>query len=144
MWVESASKILEMPNTIIQEPQGADAERVFDLDSDNEEFKRSYNTTITDMKDQDADQEGDKEEPTIHMLRENDLYMNMEVAWDWDANGNHLRAIVKKRVTDGEGRVIDKPSENPLTDTRMYEFEYVDEHKDVISANIIAESILVP
>ena len=53
-----------------------------------------------------------------------------------------IRATVKKRAVDVEGRPIGKPNDNPLLDSRRYEVEYDDGTYEILSANTIAENLI--
>jgi hypothetical protein len=48
-------------------------------------------------------------------------------------------AKVTKRLHDKEGRPIGAAHDNPLFDTREYEVEFHDGHRESLSANIIAQ-----
>ena len=51
-------------------------------------------------------------------------------------------ARVKRRAVYNDGKPIGQPSNNPITDTRAYEVEYLDGTTEVLTANIIAENLL--
>ena len=52
-----------------------------------------------------------------------------------------LRAVVKRRTHDDDGRPIGLKNPNPMLDTREYELQLPDGSTEVYSANIIAENI---
>ena len=49
---------------------------------------------------------------------------------------------MKRRAVDVDGRPIGRPSNNPITDSRLYDVEFLDGTMETISANIIAENLL--
>ena len=49
---------------------------------------------------------------------------------------------MKSRALDSEGKPIGKESLNPITDTRLYEVEFVDGTIETVPANVIAENLL--
>ena len=53
----------------------------------------------------------------------------------------HARA--KKRAIDVDGNPIGIANENPLLDSRAYEVEYLCGTHDIMTANIITESLLM-
>jgi hypothetical protein len=69
-------------------------------------------------------------------------YVNMELGLPRGADDELLRAYVKCRVIDVEGRPIGRPSTNPLLDSRQYEVEYLDGETKILTASIIAENLL--
>jgi len=69
-----------------------------------------------------------------------DQYLNMELTID--RGGEHPEfARVTKRLKDHRGNPIGTANNNPILDTRMYEVEYADDHKQALSANVIAENL---
>ena len=73
-----------------------------------------------------------------------DHYVNMELSLPRGRDGEPEFAVVKRRAKDGEGDLIGKPSNNPLTDTRVYEVQYLDGTVEAATANIIAEKLVIP
>jgi hypothetical protein len=69
-----------------------------------------------------------------------DHYLNMELAIDRGAEYPEY-AKVTKRLKDHRGNPIGTANNNPILDTRMYEVEFVDGHKQALSANVIAENM---
>jgi hypothetical protein len=49
---------------------------------------------------------------------------------------------VKQRAVDVEGKPLERPSTNPLLDSRQYEVEFMDGETEILTANIIAENLL--
>jgi hypothetical protein len=68
-----------------------------------------------------------------------DTYLNMELAIPRDGDGPEY-AKVTKRLRDKDELPIGVPDQNPILDTRMYEFEYPDGHKVALAANAIADN----
>ena len=66
----------------------------------------------------------------------------MEIGLPRGEDGNVLHATVKRRAVDVDGRPIGRPSNNPITDSRLYDVEFLDGTMETISANIIAENLL--
>ena len=48
---------------------------------------------------------------------------------------------VPKRLNNAEGRPIGVANDNPILDTRMYEFEYSDGYKTILAANTISGNL---
>ena len=70
-----------------------------------------------------------------------DTYLHMELALPQGDSLELRLAKVTKRIKDANGIPISTAHDNPLLDTRMYEVEYVDGEKEVLSANHIAENL---
>ena len=71
-----------------------------------------------------------------------DHYINMELSLPRGRDGEPEFAVVKCRAIDGQGDLIGRPSKNPLTDTRVYEVQYLDGMIEAITENVIAENLL--
>ena len=71
-----------------------------------------------------------------------DAYVNMEIGLPRGDDDSLHHAVVKRRAIDDEGKPIGISSNNPLTDSRQYEVEYLDGTLEVLSANVIAEKML--
>ena len=69
-----------------------------------------------------------------------DKYLNMELAIPRDGDGPDF-AKMTKRLRDKDMLTIGRSHNNPILDTRMYEVEYKDGHKDSLAANAIAGNI---
>ena len=69
-----------------------------------------------------------------------DAYLNMELAIDRGGENPEF-ARVTKRLKDKNGLPIGTANDNPILDTRMYEVEYHDGHRQALSANIIAQNM---
>ena len=72
----------------------------------------------------------------------NDTHINMEIGLPRGPGGNIQRAVVKRRAIGEDGKPLGVASSNPLTDTRLYEVEFLDGDKEVLSANVITENLL--
>ena len=104
-----------------------------DMLEDNEDFREEFDRIYQDKYIPEADAVF---APEIM----DDTYMNMEVALPQDTEVPDF-ACVTKRLKDANGLPIGKANENPILDTRVYEVEYVDEHKASLTVNIIAQNI---
>ena len=56
--------------------------------------------------------------------------------------GELINALVRSRALDANGNLIGKESLNPITNTRMYEVEFIDGTTETVAANVIAENLL--
>ena len=74
-----------------------------------------------------------------HTLQQQ-LFMNMEVSLPRYTEGPDLYHVTK-RLKDANGLPIGTANGNPILTTRLYEVEYVDEHKASLTVNIIAQNI---
>ena len=72
-----------------------------------------------------------------------DQYVGLELALSRGGDGETLLARVNKRVRDEEGNPVGNANNNPLLDSRKYEVEYADGHVEELTANIIAENLIV-
>ena len=99
---------------------------------DDDVFHEEFSQVITNRDIPEAD---DQFDPEIF-----DNYVNMELSLDRQSDGPEF-ARVTKRPKDKEGRSIGISSENPILDTRMYEVEYADGHKAVMTANNIDNNL---
>lgn len=144
-WNKGTKPILEATSSIIVDKQLADVEqqKIFDLDGEDDEFMAAFTRVIDDKQ---LPQEDDAEGPSLARgdpdPPETDLYINMEIGLKRDAEGEVHRAVVKRRAVDNEGVPIGVASNNPITDTRQYEVEFLNGEKEILAANILAENIL--
>jgi hypothetical protein len=81
------------------------------------------------------------DEPTESTPDSYDNYLNMEVNLPCGDENEMQRGRVTKRMKDNDGNPIGVSHANPLFDTRMYEVEWLDGHKEQLTANIIAENL---
>ena len=81
-----------------------------------------------------------KHEPELHLDYDN--YINMDIGLPRGDDGNVMRATVKRRAVDVDGKPISRPSNNPIIDTRLYDVEFLDGTMETISTNVIAENLL--
>ena len=114
------------------------------------EFMEEFNRVINDAKvphgaNDDVNDREDKvsvvpmdDKEPVH----EDSYINMEIGLPRGDDDSLMHAIVKKQKVDNEGNAVGIASNNPLTDTRAYEIEFIDGTTEVITANIIAENLL--
>ena len=71
------------------------------------------------------------------------MYLNMELALPQGDSLEPRLARVTKQMKDPNGLPIGTAANNPLLDTRMYEVEYLDGKKVLLSANYITENLFV-
>ena len=64
----------------------------------------------------------------------------MEISLPRGQDSTPIAAHVKQRATGDDGKLLGRAHNNPLLDTRQYEVQFVDGHKEVLTANIIAEN----
>ena len=107
-----------------------------ELDPD---FDEEFRKVINDNDVPEADH--DPEPINIHEVS-NDGYIDMELGMPRGAEGQLLHAKVKRRAVDNDGKPHGVASSNPITDTRLYEIEYMDGSAEVVSANVIVENIM--
>ena len=72
-----------------------------------------------------------------------DQYVGLERALSRGGDGETLLARVNKRVRDEEGNPVGNANDNPLLDSQKYKVEYADGHVEELTANIIAENLIV-
>ena len=70
-----------------------------------------------------------------------DMYLNMELALPQGDSLEPQLASVTKQMKDLNGLPIGTAADNPLSDTRMYEAEYLNGKKALLSANHIAQNL---
>ena len=70
-----------------------------------------------------------------------DQFINAEVAMP-DKEGRTSMGKVVKRVRDNEGKGISTVTDNPLTNSSLYEVEFPDGHSEELQYNIIAENMM--
>ena len=105
------------------------------INEDDEQFKELFMNTInnTGVPDEDESQIG---------YDTNDTHINMEVGLPRGPGGDIQRTVVKRRAIGEDGKPLGVASSIPLTDTRLYEVEFLDGDKEVLSANVITENLL--
>jgi hypothetical protein len=108
-----------------------------DLGNEDQEFIDEYKCVIDDKAMLHADV-ADAEE--VGVL---DPYLNMERGLPRGEDGELAFAQVKRRAVDVEGRPIGRLSSNPILDSRQYEVEFLDGETEILTANLIAENLLV-
>ena len=136
---ESLSKNIDARNTSLSMDEVPDWNRLSlnELDPDfDEEFKK----VISDDDVPNAEHDNIPE-INIHEAA-NDGYIDMELGMPRGAEGQLLHARVKRRAVDSDGKPLGVGSSKPITDTRLYEIEYIDGSAEVVPANVIAENIL--
>ena len=111
-----------------------DPEDWADLLKDDPDFQAEFDRAISDNKLPEAD---DAFTPEVF----DDTYLNMELVLPRSAPDTPEVAKVVKRLRDKDGRPIGRASDNPILDTRVYEVEYLDGHREAVAANVIAENL---
>ena len=71
-----------------------------------------------------------------------DSYINMEVVIPRGNDGELYHATVKQRAIDDDGKLLGVETFNPITDTRIYEVDYLAGTVENIAANVISENLL--
>jgi hypothetical protein len=72
----------------------------------------------------------------------NDQYLNLEIAFPADPEGEARLGRVVKRARGEAGLPVGRAHEEPRLDTRLNEVEYLNGSRDALSANIIAENVV--
>ena len=119
------------------------------LNEDDPEFDIEFKKVISDdsipeadvaqKNIEDEDKDVTEETPSSDAF---DPYLGMEVGLPRGADNQLYHARVKRRAVDKDGELVGVESENPLTDTRVYEVEFLDGSEETLSANVIAENLL--
>ena len=117
------------------------------LDENDKSFDEDFHKIINDESIPESDEESYSDKRNENVLDSSssghfDPYLHMEVGLPQGSDDQLHHAMVKRRAVDSEGKPIGIESSNPLTDTRVYEVEFLDGTKESLSANIIAENLL--
>ena len=116
------------------------------LDEFDPEFDNDYNKVINDSDIPEADEEQKKVEAkdsrTVPSSDAFDPYLGMEVGLPRGDDDQLYHARIKRRAIGPDGEAVGVGSNNPLTDTRMYDVEFLDGSRETLAANIIAENLL--
>ena len=109
-----------------------------DMDSDDEEEKSGNGKEYIEPRDMDVPELDERDQyvtPDESYSQDTiDQYLGAEV--NMPVGDGHIRATVKKRKKDDEGKPIGKGNNNPILDTRLYEVEYSDGTLKEIQGNI--------
>ena len=70
---------------------------------------------------------------------EYDEYIGAEVLMP--SGDGHMKAVVKRRTHNDDGKPVGLKNSNPILDTREYHLEYEDGSTQVYAANLVAENI---
>jgi hypothetical protein len=96
------------------------------------DFIDEFNNVVSDDQ---VPEEDDNFTPNVF----DDTYLRMEIALPQGGDQEDIQfAKVTKQLSDKEGRPIGVAHDNPLLDTQEYEVEFLDRHRESLSANIIA------
>ena len=119
-------------------PDGGNNNDVLSLENEDDEFIAEFNRVIQD-KDLKEVEDITPDDPEFGT---HDPYLNMELALRPNEEEAAHYARVKRRSVDNEGKPLGIPSNNPLTDSRKYDVEFLDGRIQTMSANVIAENLL--
>ena len=78
----------------------------------------------------------------LHIGNDNN-YIGIDLGIRWNEEGPLEHAVDKRRKTDIEGKPMGTYNKNPILDHSQYEVEYLDGQIETITANQIAENLLV-
>jgi hypothetical protein len=78
-------------------------------------------------------------EVTEVTAEEYDEYIGAEVLMP-SGDGN-MKAVVKRRTHNDDGKPVNLKNSNPILDTREYHLEFEDGSTQVYAANLVAENI---
>ena len=98
---------------------------------ENEEFTEDYKRVIDSELLPHAEEQGGQQN-----------HVGMELGIRRGDNAQIEQGIVRRRITDEDGRPIGQPNNNPILDTTQYEVEFEDGEIKTMAANTIAETIL--
>jgi len=104
-----------------------------DLLEDDDDFAAEFNRLFDNTDVPEADDQFDPDSF--------DHYLNMELSVPTNTDEHPQFARVTKRLRDHRGNPIGTAHSNPILDSRMYEVEFADGHKQAMSANLIAENM---
>ena len=105
--------------------------KLLNLDMENEEFIEDYKRVIDSELLPHAEEQGGQQN-----------YVGMELGIRRGDDALIEHGIVKRRITDEDGRPVGRPNNNPILDTTQYEVEFEDGEIETMAANTIAENIL--
>ena len=105
----------------------------------NDEFNKVINDDSVPEADEEQQSQKEKDETTQEIF---DSYIDMEVGLPRGADNELYHAKVKRRAVDKSGVPMGVETSNPITDTRLYEVEFLDGTVETMAANVIAENIL--
>jgi hypothetical protein len=150
---------LELSTVEVQQRCQHYDERVNDiLNDENHVIPHGNDIVLQDWNDYPVDEDPDFVEEFQHVISDqsvpeqddnftpdvfDDTYLHMEIALPrggGDQEDTQFAKVVK-RLRDKEGRPIGTANENPMLDTREYEVEFLDGHRESLSANTIAQHL---
>ena len=107
------------------------------------DFVNDFNRVINDSSVFEADEfAGSRELETEFTADAYDNYIGMEIELPRGPDDEVVRAMVKRRAMDLDGKPIGTHHKNPILDSRMNELEYSDGTLEHVGANVIAENVL--
>ena len=123
---------------VVDVPRNGTYNNVLSLEKEDDEFINEFNRVIQDHDLKEADDLA-TDDPEFGTR---DPYIDMELSLRPSEEEAAHYARVKRRSLDDEGKPLGKPSNNPLTDHRMYDVEFLDGRIQTMSANVIAEKLI--
>ena len=69
-------------------------------------------------------------------------YINMEIILTKGNDGEPYHATVKRCAIEDDGKPLSVETSNPITDTRLYELDYIDGTVKILAANVISQNLL--
>jgi hypothetical protein len=115
--------------------RNVDSSKVIDAHNEDPNFYAKFTRVISDAALRPMDDDANIDVTS-------DQYVGLKLALSSGGDGETLLARVNERVRDEEGNPVGNANDNPLLDSRKYEFKYADRHVKELTANIIAENII--
>ena len=66
----------------------------------------------------------------------------MEIILTKGNDGEPYHATVKRCAIEDDGKPLSVETSNPITDTRLYELDYIDGTVKILAANVISQNLL--
>ena len=130
---ETIAKVLEIKDDEVLYPPESPEWNRMSTDEDDPAFRNEFQAVISDDGIPHVDD---------HPAQQKDEYLDMNLGLPRGPDSTLEHAVVKRRAVDVHGNPIGVASKNPMTDTRLYDIEYLDGSIETISANVIAECLL--
>ena len=106
------------------------------LNEDDPEFVEIFQEVIDDIGVPYADPG-----PPVYSTQHNN-YVNMEIGLPRGPDETLMHTTIKRRAVDVNDNLVGGSSNNPITDTRLYDVEFIDGTIETISVNVIADNLL--
>ena len=107
------------------------------IDEQNPKFDEYFNIEISNDGVTEANDNNAVETPEIFYS-----YINMDVGLPRGNGGELYHVTVKRRSIDDDGKPLGVGTSNPITDTSLYEVEYLDGTVETLASNVISENLL--